>query len=741
MVTNLESRWSSNRRDTIAVCCIAIAVLACFHMLVLHPNDLLVGPQHGGNNDLTAHFIAARNFPNLSQQSGQLPLWNPSTLGGAPYCGNPQSALFYPPNWIYYFASPQTTISWLLVLHQFWGGVGMYFLCRRYECARIASVGGGIVFAAAPYLMAHTGEGHYNQICVVSWFPWALLAFERFRHGRAGGTALVAMVLALSFFAGHAQEVYYLGLTLTALAIWDSLQHFRKRRREEGTRVLCRWLFAGCAALGLVAIDLVPTWIYTRQAVRATGLGIEEAGVGLEAANLTQLINPWALGGPDTYDRPGRFFWETICHFGIAPLLLAVVAAVFAWRRYPVQRLMAISVTSLLFAFGAGSIVFTAFYYVVPMASSFRMPCRALFVCTLSLAVLTAVGIDVIARVRRRLHFVCAGLAILCLVELGLFSVGILRTIPAEAVRQRNPVLAQIGERVGHHRVIAQQKLFSDREAAECGIQKVQGYDPVPLVAAARIIDVMTPGQDPAHTVVGFDPIDLRKLDKATVDLFGVRFAVVGPAQSDKLNGWKMVDEGRMVDQFTLRSHRSTELPYRIYENQSVMPRAFVVGNVRERNGQEDLAAALASIEPRSEVLLNEDLLPTGKRSEFRPAKIVEYSPNRVAIEAELDYPGYLVLTDIWYPGWQAEVNDVRVPILPANAAFRAVPLAAGNHRIVFRYSTPGLAVGSMVTLGVIFLMILSVARPPAIADKKSQKNEMDQAQSATLLEEVTIGG
>jgi hypothetical protein len=742
MVASTKAWLSSCTVELFTGCCVLLAVLACFQILAAHPNDLLVGPQHGGNNDLTAHFLASRGFPNSAQEAGQAPLWNPNTLGGAPYCGNPQSALFYPPNWIYYFADPQSTISWLLVLHHLWGGVGMYVLCRRFECARVGSLTGAIVFAAAPYLMAHTGEGHYNQICVVSWFPWALLAFERLRCGRAGGTALVAVVLALSFFAGHAQEVFYLALTLTVLVIWDAVQHFRKRQHDEGTRLLCRWMFAGCAALALVAVDLVPTWIYTRQAVRATGLSVEEAGVGLEAANLAQLVHPWALGGPDSYDRPGRFFWETVCYFGIAPLLLAVFAAAFARRRYPVQRLTAISITAMLFAFGAGSVVFSAFFYAVPIVSSFRMPCRALFICSLSIAALSAVGVDALSRIRR-MRPICIGLAIVCLAELCLFSRGVFRTIPSESIRHHSPVAALLGERIGHYRVIAQQKLFSDREAWAGGIQKVQGYDPIPLVAAARIIDVMTPGQNPAHTVVGFDPIDLGKLNKTIVDLLGVRFAVVGPEQSDELPNWKLIDEGRMVDQFKLRNHQMAEVPYRIYENQTAMPRAFVIGNVRERNGQEDLSAALEAIDPRREVLLNEDVLPGGQRSVFKAAKILEYSPNRVTIEAELAHPGYLVLTDIWYPGWQAEVNDTRAPVLPANASFRAVPLAAGKHRVVFRYSTPGLAIGCMVTLGAIFLMILSVsvARRPATAESEDKETESQQRESTAKLEEVTIGG
>ncbi|MEE8568123.1 MAG: hypothetical protein V3S81_05895, partial [Anaerolineales bacterium] len=31
---------------------------------------------------------------------GQIPLWNPTTLGGAPFAADPLSGLWYPPNWL-----------------------------------------------------------------------------------------------------------------------------------------------------------------------------------------------------------------------------------------------------------------------------------------------------------------------------------------------------------------------------------------------------------------------------------------------------------------------------------------------------------------------------------------------------------------------------------------------------------------------------------------------------------------
>jgi hypothetical protein len=62
-------------------------------------------------------------------------------------------------------------------------------------------------------------------------------------------------------------------------------------------------------------------------------------------------------------------------------------------------------------------------------------------------------------------------------------------------------------------------------------------------------------------------------------------------------------------------------------------------------------------------------------------------TPNHSRLEVDLaDGRGYLLLADAWAPGWQATVDDQPTPILPANLAFRAVPLREGRHTVELRY-------------------------------------------------------
>jgi uncharacterized membrane protein YfhO len=112
-------------------------------------------------------------------------------------------------------------------------------------------------------------------------------------------------------------------------------------------------------------------------------------------------------------------------------------------------------------------------------------------------------------------------------------------------------------------------------------------------------------------------------------------------------------------------------------------------------------------LEPRREVLLERDLLPPGPRAAFRPATLVRYSACEVQVQAELDAPGYLFLSDAWYPGWRAEADGRPLPVIRANLAFRAVPLPAGSHRVVFQYQPALQQLSSIISLSALVLLVV----------------------------------
>ena len=66
---------------------------------------------------------------------------------------------------------------------------------------------------------------------------------------------------------------------------------------------------------------------------------------------------------------------------------------------------------------------------------------------------------------------------------------------------------------------------------------------------------------------------------------------------------------------------------------------------------------------------------------------------------------GFLFLSDVYYPGWNAYVDEEPAHIYQANYLFRAVELTKGNHKVEFRYEPQSLKIGLGISLlTVIFL-------------------------------------
>jgi hypothetical protein len=141
--------------------------------------------------------------------------------------------------------------------------------------------------------------------------------------------------------------------------------------------------------------------------------------------------------------------------------------------------------------------------------------------------------------------------------------------------------------------------------------------------------------------------------------------------------------------------------PFTVYENPDAFPRAFVVPRAAplpERRVQ----PTLKSTDFRETVLISgydagsEHEDPSGV---FRPAAITEVQPNRVAVQVSAGSHGYLVLTDLWYPGWTCTVDGVPTPVLRGDFLFRAVKLPDGPHEVVFTFAPRSYRIGWWVSL------------------------------------------
>jgi hypothetical protein len=150
-----------------------------------------------------------------------------------------------------------------------------------------------------------------------------------------------------------------------------------------------------------------------------------------------------------------------------------------------------------------------------------------------------------------------------------------------------------------------------------------------------------------------------------------------------------------------------------LYENEFALPRGFVVHQT-EPVTHKDVWDKLDTLDPTRVALVENDRRLDGS-SEPSPARIMEYSPNRVVVETDLEAPGLLVMSEIWYPGWRAYDNGNQTPILRTDAILRGVYLDAGSHTIEFTYTPASVRIGwsvaSAATLVLLVTLFFSLAR------------------------------
>jgi hypothetical protein len=144
----------------------------------------------------------------------------------------------------------------------------------------------------------------------------------------------------------------------------------------------------------------------------------------------------------------------------------------------------------------------------------------------------------------------------------------------------------------------------------------------------------------------------------------------------------------------------------KIYENLAVLPRAYIVHQAELKADVEAVIALLRDeqFDPAqqwADVARPGEATGSRRAGQTSAGEVVSfraYRPERVEIEVKLDTPGWLVLADTYYPGWQATIDGRPAEIRRANLNFRAVAVPAGSHTVIFAYRPASFYLGLGLT-------------------------------------------
>lgn len=389
-------------------------LLVIFGRLLVQPAGLLVDADRPSldehvrpedrvpGNDLTRLYLPHHlRVGSAVRQTGRIPGWDPAGFGGRPLVGNPQAGLWYPPVWLTWRSGTPAVLGWLTVAHLAWAGVGMLVLARSLGLGRFAAFVAAAAFAGSPYLLGHVAEGHLPHVWGAAWYPWGFWAMSRWQRVGRRAWPLLPPILAAGLLTGHPQEGFYLVLALSVWVATDAVLRWRRGERSLALTRLGAWGLAVILTLGFTAPEWGPATLLRDWLHQGTELSLGQASrYHVRFLNLFQFLSPRALGGPAGYFGRDNL-WEPQLAAGLGVLILAVLAWQDRVRSAWVRGCFALVVVGLLFACGRRLGLFAVFYEVVPGVGRFRVPSRSLFLVSLGVALLAAMGLEALTRIDR----------------------------------------------------------------------------------------------------------------------------------------------------------------------------------------------------------------------------------------------------------------------------------------------------------------------------------------------------
>ena len=235
--------------------------------------------------------------------------------------------------------------------------------------------------------------------------------------------------------------------------------------------------------------------------------------------------------------------------------------------------------------------------------------------------------------------------------------------------------------------------------APMCGVRDIRGYDGAD---PARLMDLIMMTADPRSPTIDY-ALTQWLIPKATATPEGyIRLSPV----LDMLNVRYVIFRGgpppdaRPVFE---------SLDYWVLVNSNALPRAFVPERVEMVSDRATRLQKLAAPEfnPRAVAYVELPVdLPQACRG---TAEIVEETPTRVKVAAQMETAGLVMVADRWDRGWRAYLNGQPVPILIANHAIRGVVVPAGTAKLEFRYEPESLDWGLRLASCAGFVLLLGI--------------------------------
>ncbi len=678
-------------------------------------------------------------------KSGQVPLWNPYSFAGTPHAGNYQSAVFSPLNLLFFILPFIDAWAIFILLQPLLAGVFMYMFVRSLDRSRAAALLSATAFMFCGFIVSWMAYGTLGYAAL--FLPLIFWGINK-KKGLA-----ISLGVALSFVSGHFQVSTYvlaaaafysiwkrewkaciylaLGVFIAAPQIFLGFKSFLLSTR--GETVLKGEVIPWAYLLTLIAPDffgnpvtrndwfghyaewggfvgvvpfLLAVFAGVRRKTPATWFFVALAVLAFAFAlptpfnSLLYILKVPVLSG----SAASRII--ILASFAIAVLSgFGLDHLVRDWKDNKRKQIIWFAVAC--FAFGATAWAILLFGNPLPIDK--LAIAKRNFVLPSALIVAGSVFF-VLGLVRRK----WLQALVICLILGASAFDGLRFAIKWMPFESRQYVYPEVKSLEFLQSKVGSDRVFGNMGAGEVGVESriplIEGYDAVYPARYGEFISAVSKGSvNPGErSVVQFDKYGVHKTE--ALQLLGVRY--IYHRLSDARNVWAF-PYWEYVTDGSMRQIYSDE-KYWIYEYTQVYPRAFLASVYTVATDPQETVSKLFAegFDRRNTLVLEEKpslepqpASPAGGEGSAS-ATIVSYTPNKVVIETNSEVAKLLFLSDTFDTGWKATVDGVPTNVYRADYDFRAVPVPAGAHTVIFTY-TPDefrwgimLAIVGVVTLG-----------------------------------------
>lgn len=732
-----------------------LALLFHWPLIVSAPGRMIDAP------DITNYFLWLHQYARDTIASGHVPLWNPYNFAGTPFAANPSLTVFYPPTWLSLLVPVLEMHRLVIIAHSLLAGACLHLYLRKLGLSRWAVTFACLPWMFGSYFMAHAVVGHLPRIFTMAWLPLVLYLYERSYEGDRlrfcfwTGFALGAQVL-----AGEPQNTLYTVLLLVGYGFVRAAGARPLTGRPIVGRII-HWggdmtLILSVAAL-TSAVQLLPTMELLRESERSANTFEFATTLSYPPRSLVGFLIPWSSTTPWIGEaRTGNAFanlnWELAGYVGILTLILAGLS--FTAPRTPAllsARLFLF--VGLLLMLGHHTPVYSWLFRWLPGISAFRIPARAILLVQWSLAVMSAYGFEWLFasgsnRWRAGRWRVWAGLAVLVLSAslIGpVLTFDLVRPVAdlydrvsaVEPIGLTSPILLRALSCLFASLAVVVVLRWMPRSRA---MTLVLGLSVADLLAARPVVPLTT--FDPS---AGSRPRLLQRLlERGGSEPFRVDLApshvdaAATVGQVENVNAYWPLSIGRFHRYVhAMRGvepdpHRRHQLPDAFYSQENpfplrllnvqfaskidrggqaialmqdpdFLPRAWIVDRVAVMAGEAEAyhavqdpafdARRLALLEGSPRTPLAGTGTPPGTVTSVR-----RRPEGGLDLTTESSRDGYLLLSEVYYPGWRAAIDGRDVELERADYLITAMPLPAGSHRIAYFYDPSSFRIGMWST-------------------------------------------